>query len=206
MAGQTLIVQSVFDEAGDTGSSGYSSRYLVVAGIVCASLEPLRRLVARTRKTLGKKLRNVPELKARHSTPRLTAQFLGRIAELDIEIFAAGLDKRAVPRPQDPEDWYRRAYAEAVRQALAHHEQITLTMDNRYTKAALRDKLVQFIAAYSQRSGTALTFVYADSHRERARQAADAVAWSFFQKYERGDESFYRLIAGKVKGEILLLQ
>lgn len=79
-------------------------------------------------------------------------------------------------------------------------------MDNRYTKAALRDKLTQQIATQSQRSDTLLSFVYADSRRERALQVADVVAWSFFQKYERGEESFYDLIQHRIKGESLFVR
>jgi len=29
-------------------------------------------------------------------------------------------------------------------------------------------------------------------------QAVDCVAWAFFQKYEHGDDRFYRIIADKV--------
>lgn len=102
------------------------------------------------------------------------------------------------------EDWYRRVYAEAVRQALARHQQITVTMDKRYTKAVLRDKLVQFILSDAQRPETALSFVHDDSRREKALQVADAAAWTMFQKYEREDETLHRLIADKVRGEVLL--
>ncbi len=200
------MAQSAFDEAGDTGLANRSSRHLVVAGIVCASLEPLRRAAAQARKSFGKQLRDIPELKGQHSTAKLTAKFLARIAVLDVEIYAAVLDKHSAKLPDDTEDWYRRTYAEAVRQALARHDHIVVTMDNRYTKAALRDKLTLFVAAHAQRAGSSLSFVYADSQREKALQAADAVAWSIYQKYERGDDTFYRLIEEKVVGETLLLR
>ncbi len=198
------IVQAVFDEAGDTGASPASSRYLVVAGIVHPSLEPLRRVVAQTRRSLGKKLRDIPELKAWHTPVQVTAKLLKRLVRLDVQIYAAILDKRAAQIPGDTEDWYRRVYAEAVRQAVARHPQITVTMDKRYTKAVLRDKLVQFILSDAQRPETALSFVHDDSRREKALQVADAVAWTMFQKYEREDETLHRLIAGKVRGEVLL--
>lgn len=203
---EALIVQSVFDEAGDTGVSNQSSHYLIVAGVVCSSLEPLRRVITRTRKRLGKKLRNIPELKARHSEAKITTHLLTQIAELDLEVYAAILDKRAAKIPDDTEEWYRRCYAEAVRLATIQHSQITVTMDNRYTKAVLRDKLTQYIVTHAQRANTILSFVYADSLRERALQVADVVAWSFFQKYERGEEKFYGLIKHKVNGETLLVR
>ena len=203
---EALIAQSVFDETGDTGRRAGSSRYLVVAGIICANLEPLRKAIGRTRKSLGKELRHIPELKAWHTPPKITQQLLGRIAALEVEICAAILDKHSVKVADDAEDWYRRVYTEAVRQALAHHAHVTVTMDKRYTKMALQDKLTQAIVAGAQRPGVTLSFVYADSQKERALQAADAVAWSIFQKYEREDETFYRLIEERVVGEVLLLR
>jgi hypothetical protein len=199
-------MQSVFDEAGDTGIGPRSSRYLVVAGVGCANLEPLRKAVAKTRKTLGKELRDIPELKAWHTPTRIVARLLERIAGLDVEIYAAILDKYSARRPAEAEDWYRQVYAEVVRQASARYTQVTVTMDNRYTKPLLRDRLVQFIVVAAQRPGTTLSFVYADSRQERALQAVDAVAWSVFQKYKHENDAFYRLIEARLAGEVLLLR
>jgi hypothetical protein len=40
-----------------------------------------------------------------------------------------------------------------------------------------------------------------DYVRRKELQAADYVAWAFFQKYERGDSRFYRIIAAKIVTE-----
>ncbi len=202
---ESLIVQSAFDEAGDTGTGIRASRYLVVAGVVCANLEPLRKAILRTRKSLGKDIRTLRELKAWHTPPRITLRLLQRLASLEIEVYAVILDKRSAKQPTEVEDWYRQVYTEAVRQGLIRHPYLTVTMDKRYTKAALQDQLVQSIVVGAQRPGSALSFVQADSQQERALQAADAVAWSIFRRYEREDNTFYRVIEGKLRGEILLL-
>ena len=203
---KAVFVQAVFDEAGDTRIGFRSSRYLVVAGIVCSNLEPLRKAVARTRKSLGKELREIQELKAWHTPPKITIQLLRRIAALEVEICAAILDKHSARAPVEMEDWYRQVFTEAVRQALARHDRIIVTIDKRYTKAALQDKLVQAVVEGTNRTGATLSFVQADSQRERALQAADALAWSIFQKYEREDETFCRLVEDKLVGEVLLLR
>lgn len=200
------IVQAVFDEAGDTGQSARSSRYLVVAGIVCNSLQSLRRVVARTRKTLGKKLREIPELKAWHTPANVIVKMLNRLALLDIEVYAAILDKHSARPPQDREDWYRQVYCECVRLVVAHHPRMIMTMDRRYTKATLQDELVRSIVTSVERPGTTLLFIMANSQREKALQAADAVAWSIFQQYAHEDREFYSLIEGKIIGEVLLLR
>jgi len=200
----TLFVQSVFDETGDTGVGPRSSRFLVVAGLVCSNLEPLRKAVTQTRKSLGKRLRDIPEIKAWHTPPEITAQLLKRLAALEIEIDAAVLDKQGARRPEDAEDWYRQVCTEAVRQATARYTRVSVTLDKRYTKAALQDKLIETIVAGAQQRGATLSFVYVDSQRERALQAADAVAWGIYQKYERKEERFYNLITKRITGEILL--
>jgi len=199
----TLIVRGVFDEAGDTGSGERSSRYLVVAGIVCDNLDPLRRVVARTRRDLHKGLRQVPEFKAWHTPPQVIARILNRLARLEIEIYAAILDKQSLPAPEDPEDWYRQIYTECIRLVLAQHPRVIVTLDRRYTKASLHDKLTRAIVS-AQPAGTTLSFVIAGSRNEQALQTADVVAWSIFQKYTRNDEEYYRLIEEKISGETLV--
>jgi len=201
-----LIVHSAFDEAGDTGKRPGSSRHLVVAGIVSTDMQSVRRIVLRTRKSMGKKRRQIPELKAWHTPPGLTAKLLNRLSKLEIEIYAAILDKRSAKSEADPEEWYRTLYAESIRQALSYRSRLIVTMDKHYTNAALRDRLVSTIVARAQSPGTTLSFVMTDSRNETMLQAVDAVAWSIFQKYEREEEMFYKLIEGKIRGEIKLLR
>ena len=197
---ELVLMQGVFDEAGDTGHSARSSPYLVVAGIVCRNLEPLRRVITHTRKSLGKELREIPEIKAWHTPPKLVLQILGRLAQLDIQIYAAILDKQAARVPDDPEDWYRATCAECMRLVLAQHPRVILTMDRRYTKPSLWDALTSAIVN-TQPAASTLTFVNVDSRKERALQAADVVAWSIFQKYAHEDETYWQVIAGKQAGE-----
>ena len=203
---EAVIARAVFDEAGDTGQKTGSTRFLVVAGIVCENLEPLRRVVAWTRRSLHKDLRQIAEIKARHTPAKVIGKMLNRLAALDIEIYAAILDKRAMKAPVDSEDWYRTVYGEAIRQVLNRHPQVVVMMDQRYTKATLRDKLVNSIVAIVQRPGTALSFMMADSQGEKAIQIADVVAWSILQKYEREDERFYKVIERRMAGEVILLR
>jgi hypothetical protein len=199
-----VIVQAVFDEAGDTGTAPRASRYLIVAGVVSGRLEPLRTAVTRTRKSLRKQLRAIPELKARHTPPPVIRRFLARIAALDIEIYAVVLDKSSAKRPPDAEDWYRQVCAEAVHQVLGRHPQVIATFDRRYTKAAQRDVLTRFIVVHGQSVDTALSLVYGDSQSEAALQVADVIAWSLFQKVEHGDDSYYAIIRERLAAEVIL--
>jgi len=203
---QVSLAQVVFDEAGDTGASPRSSRYLVIAGIACSDLMSLRRAVMRTRKSLGKKLQDIPELKARHTPAKIITGFLIRLAELDIQVYAVILDKHSAKQPADAESGYRRVYVEAIKQVVADHPRSSIVMDQRYTKSSLREKLVNTILIGASSPDVALSLVFADSQQEPALQAADAVVWSIFQKYERGDATFYNIVATRIEKEILLLK
>ncbi len=44
------------------------------------------------------------------------------------------------------------------------------------------------------------------SYQEKALQAVDFVSWSVFRKYEFGDESYYKIIKGKIFEENILFK
>ncbi len=77
--------------------------------------------------------------------------------------------------------------------------------DKRYTNQRLRDRLVEALVLEGA-SGLPGTVVceYAASEQEQAIQIADAVAWAIFQKYERGDETFYQIIRDRIIVEAVL--
>jgi hypothetical protein len=204
-AGDVLIAQAVFDEAGDTGQQKHSSRYLIVAGVVCSDVTALRRVVAQTRKRLNKKRRDLPEVKAARLAPRsssIVTQVLTSLAALDVEVYAAILDKWTSKPPVSGEDWYRHLYTECIKLALAHHAGLWVLMDRRYTKIAMQEELVTSIQS-AQRPNTILTLEPRDSQTEPALQVADVVAWSIFHKYERGADDFYQIIQPRIIREIL---
>ena len=67
----------------------------------------------------------------------------------------------------------------------------------------MRDRLVQAITEKLE-APAVLVIEHSDSAKENALQAADAVVWSLFQKYERGDEELYEIIKGKIVVEEVL--
>ncbi|MFQ6057727.1 MAG: DUF3800 domain-containing protein [Anaerolineae bacterium] len=192
------------DEAGDVGSAEGSSRYLVVAVALVNNPHRLRRVVTKIRKSLGKRLKDIPELKAWHTPKRFVAKLLGYVAESEVEIVAVILDKSTAKRPVDPEDWYRRVCAQAVRCCLERYPRLSLAIDKRYTNQRLRDRLVQAIIDNVDDLSPVLVIEHSESGKEKAVQAADAVAWSLFQKYERGNGTLYEVIKDKIIVEEVL--
>lgn len=184
------------DESGDVEYTHGTANHLVVV-VVVGHPERLRRAITRTRKTLHKGIRNVPELKA-GGDPRVTEALLTHAVEIGFDAVGAVINKNRFPRPRDAEDLYRYACVRAVREALERFGPLTLTVDRRYTKVKLRSRLEQALLSGVQDLGIPLHIRHEDSKKERMLQVADAVAWTLFQKYERGDETFWQMIRGKV--------
>jgi len=202
MDGVELSMYGVLDEAGDVGHAEGSSRYLVVAIVVVSNVNVLRKAVARVRKSIHKRRRDIPEFKAFKTDPRLTRRLLHNLAQLDCEIIAMVIEKQPRKAPDDTEDLYRRVCACAVRQCLERHPQLSLYVDRRYTKPALREKWNRVVLEkLGDLQRVILSIEHSASEEEPALQVADAVAWSLFQRYERGDDSFYRLIQGRIAVE-----
>ncbi|MCL5994822.1 MAG: DUF3800 domain-containing protein [Chloroflexi bacterium] len=201
---RTLITQAVFDEAGETGRHIRSSRYLVVAGMICNDLVTLRRAIIRIHKGLSKRLINIPELKAYHTPAAVTTKLLNRLAAEDIHVYATIIDKHLIPPSDSLEDWYAYAYVTCMKQVLADHDSVSFSLDARYTNRHRQQRFVNALLASTQQSGQSLAITFADSAKEQAIQAADFVAWSFFRKYEMEDSSFCEILKDKIVAEVTL--
>jgi len=153
--------------------------------------------VARIRQGLDKKLRQIPELKAYHTPKHVIARLLHKVAEQDIEIVAVVWRKLGLVSPSDPEEGYRQVCRTAVEHCLKRYPQLSLTLDRRYTDPRLRDRLVETITEGIGPQAV-LVLQQVESRQEQALQVADAVAWSLFQKYERGDETCYDILYSHV--------
>ena len=186
------------DEAGDVGYGVRSSGKFIVAVVVVGHPERLGKAVTKTRKALGKRLRNIPEMKAAGGDPRLTQKLLTRAVEIGFDAVAVVIDKALFPRPLDAEDLYRYACARAVREALERFGPLTVTLDKRDKMEERRRMLDRVIEAVAEELDIPLKLQHVESHRERVLQVADAVAWALFQKHEREGETFWQIIRGNV--------
>ncbi|MGA9347848.1 MAG: DUF3800 domain-containing protein [Anaerolineae bacterium] len=187
------------DESGDVGHATGSSHNLIIVVVVADNPARLRKVVAKTRKRLGKRRKDIPEFKAFKTDVRITNRLLRHAAKTECEIVALVADKKVMGDLDDPEALYRQLCALAVRRCLERHPQLSLCVDKRYTNPHLREKqnrvILKEISSVQQ---AVLVVEYSESKSESALQVADAVAWALFQKYERGDDSFYTLVKDKI--------
>jgi hypothetical protein len=192
------MVYGFLDEAGDVGAGPRSSRVLVVAVVLTAAPQSLRREVKKFRTRLRKQKRQIPELKASQSVLAWNRKRLERLAKLDIEVVVVAAEKLARSRFQEPEELYRLLCARAVEECLRHSPSLTLCVDKRYTNPTLRTVQDHAMRVAVQQFGKVLVIEHGDSTHEPALQQADLVAWAFLQKHGHGDDSFAALIQNRV--------
>ncbi len=191
--------QGFLDESGGTGSAAEGDNFLAVAILLASDPRPIELHVKRARKRLRRKPGS-GEMKATHSVPRTISRLLQAIAQEEVEIVVVVLDKRQLQElPQDPEDLYRETVGRAVRHCAERWPRLHLILDKRYTKAELRRKLEQTIKArLTDLASREVRIEHGDSQRSKGLQAVDYVVWAVRQKYEWGDEQFYRIIKSRI--------
>ncbi len=132
-------------------------------------------------------------------------RLLENVALEAVEIVAVILDKRRVRCVGVPEDQYRITFAQAVRSCLERYPYLSLIADKRYTQRYLEDRLAEVVMENLRDLPGQAVWRYEASESERALQVADAVAWAVFQKYERGNDRFYRVIQGRIVVEKVIV-
>ena len=200
----STMYHGFLDEAG--GADPFSGSHFIVVAVLTTNVpRPIELHVKRARQRLREKPAS-GEIKATHSREQVIQRLLTALAQEDIQIVAEIVDKRAILRPpEDPEDIYRLAVAKAVSHCVVRWPRLDLYLDKRYTKKELRHALERYIRETI--SGLHQEVVLISQEYSMSRkwlQAVDYVAWAIFQKYERGDDRFYRIIADKVVVEEVL--
>lgn len=198
------LYYAFMDESGTVGVST-GTHFLVIAVLAVENPRDLEVPVRRAMKKFGSDL-IAGELKAAHASGKTNLRMLEIAANNAIGIVAVVVDQKAISNPpQDPEDIYRQAVTRAIHILLEHFPKINICLDKRYSNAVLRDKLEQHIRENIVDVFPQMALIHQqNSHDRKELQAVDAVAWAFFQKYERGDSRFYDVIASKVIAEELI--
>ena len=194
------------DESGTVGASK-GSHFLVVAVLSASQPRDIELPVRRALKKYGRSL-SAGEIKAARTEEAAILRMLQTIAEQDVRVVAVIVDQKAISRPpKDSEEIYRWAVTRAVYHLVELFPRIEICLDRRYTNEKLRHALERHIREGIEDLHQKLVLIYQESsYMRKELQAADSVAWAFFQKYERGDTRFYDIIAPKVFKEELIIE
>lgn len=194
----TVLHYAFIDESGTAGAEN-GTHFLVVAILSTNQPRSIELPVRRALKKYGRFL-NSGELKASRLKETANLRMLREIAEQDVQIIAVIIDQNEIPEPPDnSEEIYRTAMTRAIHYLVETYPRVQIVLDRRYTNENLRDELEKHIREGIQDlQHTVVLIRQENSFIRKELQATDAVAWAFFQKYERNDVRFYNIIESKI--------
>jgi len=202
------------DESGDLGMNRKnSSRYLVVGAVVTTKPEQFRRITKRGRKKLGMKGEAVHEFKFKKSSDWIRSFFLNEVKESSSWISWVALDKWNAPTEltSSKKSLYLSTCRELLSRTcpLVQTDELNLTFDRR-TEGFLnqtdfdRDVAEIVSVKHSGYFPPSLKTRHIDSRNSESLQVADFVLGSIFQKVEREDDRYYRVIESNVRAWSML--
>ncbi|MCX6080700.1 MAG: DUF3800 domain-containing protein [Chloroflexi bacterium] len=199
-----IIRYAFIDESGTVGIT--TGTHFVIVAVICANqARDIEIPVQRAQKKFGTSLAS-GEMKANNSREAVVLRLLGDLIKEDIQIVAVAIDQRNIIRPPlDEEEIYRKVVSRAVHHLVKRWPRIQICLDQRYTNGRLRFALERRIREELVGLPQKVVLIrQLNSQAERGLQAADFIAWAFFQKYERGDNRFVDVLAPKIMLDELL--
>lgn len=203
------------DESGDLGFSKKSTKYFVVAYIECetpARLQiELKRLLKRLHQK-GKYSESRNELKFSRMNEYCRKKVLQKIAECDASLGVVVLEKTRVKPDlrKDPTILYNWSVVHNIMLSLIPQitagNKIQITFDKSLPKWKINkfnsyatDKAKYLLNEQGNGfSPESISLDHVASEREFCLQAADAIAGSYFQKYEKQNYEYIKIIEHKV--------
>lgn len=204
------------DESGDLGFSEKSTKFFVVAYVVCNSSTTLETNMKRVLKKLHTKgqyhfSRN--ELKFSRMSADCRKAVLEKICQCDVDIGVVVVKKSLVKTNlrEDLTVLYNWLLVHHIMSALVPRleagERIHIVFDKSLTKRRIlsfNEYLKNKVSYLSYREGNEIQLEriscdHVDSEREPCLQAADAVAGAYFQKHEKGDDQYTEIIKNQIR-------
>jgi len=201
-----LMHFAFIDESGTVGAET-GTHFLIVAVICGDQARDIEIPVQRAQKKFGTSLAS-GEMKANSSREAVTLRLLKELAKEDIQILAIAVDQKAiVSAPNDKEDIYRIAVSRAVYHLVERWPRIQILLDQRYTNNQLRFELEKQIREEIVDLPQKVVLLrQLNSQAQRGLQAADFIAWAFFQKYEKSDCRFVDVLTPKIVQEEVIVR
>ncbi|MBW2977149.1 DUF3800 domain-containing protein [Candidatus Woesearchaeota archaeon] len=189
------------DETGDLGGKG--SEYFVITAIWTDNPALLDRLVKNIRRHKFKKeLKKVQEIKANKSSKELIENILKKFSEIDsAHAQSIILDKKKLYSKFLKEDKHK--LYNFVCGHLAgigiDSKQLVIRIDRAKGKQNLIDDFNKYIGVKFKeaRWNREIEIYHSWSHSWSGLQIADVISWAVFNKFEHGNDYYFRLIEKK---------
>ena len=199
-----LMHYAFIDESGTVGVNT-GTHFLVVALINTDTPREIELPVRRASKKYGRSLKH-GEIKASSFEEKAVFRLLRELAKQNLTIFSTIIDQKIIQKPpKDKESLYRAAIGRTIFHLVKSYPKVSICLDQRYTNEKHRLELESIIRETIQNIPQKSVMIQQENSIKRKElQAADAVAWALFQKYEHNKPQFYNLMASKIKSEDLI--
>ncbi len=200
-----LTIRYAFIDESGTAGTEKGTNYFVIALVETKQPRNLELPIRRALRKFGQGL-DAGEIKTSRLKESASLRLLAEIAKQDVSFSAVIIDqKTSISVVKDSETIYKLAVARIIYQLIEQHKAAEICIDRRYTNDNLRYELEKHIRTEIQNLDHKMVLIRQEnSFVKKELQAADAIAWAFFQKYERGDKRFYDVIAPKVVFEEII--
>lgn len=194
------------DESGTVGVDT-GTHFLIIAVICGNRVRDIEIPVQRAQKKYGTSLAS-GEMKANSSREAVILRLLKDLVKKDIQVVVVAVDQKAiVSSPDDKEEIYRKAVSRTVFHLVKRWPHIQICLDKRYTNSQLRFELEKHIREEIMDLPQKVVLIrQLNSQVQRGLQAADFIAWAFYQKYEKGNCQFVDILAPRILREEVLVK
>jgi len=201
-----LMHYAFIDESGTVGVDT-GTHFLIIAVICGNRVRDIEIPVQRAQKKYGTSLAS-GEMKANSSREAVILRLLKDLVKKDIQVVVVAVDQKAiVSSPDDKEEIYRKAVSRTVFHLVKRWPHIQICLDKRYTNSQLRFELEKHIREEIMDLPQKVVLIrQLNSQVQRGLQAADFIAWAFYQKYEKGNCQFVDILAPRILREEVLVK
>ncbi|AGK60959.1 hypothetical protein Asulf_00955 [Archaeoglobus sulfaticallidus PM70-1] len=196
------------DESGDLGFTEKSTKYYVIAAVETKNPQQFSRMFKKIRRKMGKKKKDIKEFKFSKTKSSTKEMILKKIAELEIQFSAVVLKKATVyqhlrEKRQILHNYLTGFIVELI--PFMDSRDFEIVIDKFISNEADRTNFDEYLRDHVNYEcwklglipPRSLNIKHESSYSCSGLQVADFVAGAIFAKYERNDDSFYRIIEPK---------
>lgn len=199
-----------FDESGDLGFNPKkkSSKYFVIAFMFVENKGPVEKVIKKAARSLSKKelKKHVGVLHACKEKPKTRTKVLKTLGEKKISVISIYLNKKKVYTKLQDEKHVLYNYVTNIlldriftKNIIPKNSPIRLIASRRETNKFLNHNFKGYLKRQVKSNHKLdIQIEIKPPSSEKCLQAVDFICWAIYQKREKGDESYFRLIKDKV--------
>ena len=199
------------DESGDLGfnfkKKGTTHFFIVTLLFIPGTKKPIEKIVKKTHSELSiKTKRRIGVLHAVNEKRVTRVRLLNRLNNKECSLMVISLDKQKVFTKLRDEKQVLYNYVTNIlldriytKKVIPLKEEIHLIASRRETNKFLNENFKDYLNRQIKNNHKGILSVSIKTpHEEKCLQIVDFVSWAIFRKYEKGDDSYYKIIKNKI--------